>query len=181
MDHSAHTSSVLEMAWWGFVVAAVVPGLLWLGRRNPLWERVSVPPGLSLPLFVLLHGWVMLGDQMGLAPAGGGHVAEPLLVVGAVLFWVPVVNRTRHRLGDPGRCLYLFGAGPLLDLPALGVIAAGHSAEGIAMIVGMLPLGFAAAYITWSWVHREERLESLRDPFALPERDDGGGAEPVVR
>ncbi|MEU7058032.1 hypothetical protein [Streptomyces sp. NPDC046197] len=65
---------------------------------------------------------------------------------------------TRHRLGDVGRCLYLFLAAPLLDLPALGVIAAGRSTEGLAMIVAMLPIGIMAAVTTWSWVNRGERL-----------------------
>lgn len=55
------------------------------------------------------------------------------------------------------KCLYLYCAAPLLDLPAVCVVAAGRSAEGISMIVGMLPVGVAAAAVTWSWVNREER------------------------
>ncbi|GAA2922920.1 hypothetical protein [Streptomyces mexicanus] len=65
----------------------------------------------------------------------------PVLPVAAVLFWIPVLAPTRHRLDDAGRCLYLFLAAPLLDLPAVAVIAVGRPAEGIAMIVGMLPVG----------------------------------------
>ncbi|MFB9351953.1 hypothetical protein ACFFUA_31835 [Streptomyces heliomycini] len=171
MDHSTHTthlSSVAAMAWSGFALAAVVPGLMWLVRRSPLWERVSPPPGVAVPLLVLLHAWAMLGGLVGLAPPAGPFVTEPVLLAGAVLFWVPVVARTRHRLSAPGRCLYLFLAAPLLDLPALGVIAAGHSAEGIAMIVGMLPLGITAAVLTWTWVDREERLAAAADGWALP-------------
>ncbi|MBL1082576.1 hypothetical protein JK359_11385 [Streptomyces actinomycinicus] len=94
---------------------------------------------------------------MNLRPPGGALVTQPLLVVAAVLFWLPVLAPTRHRLDDPARCLYLFLAAPLLDLPAVGVVAAGRSAEGLAMIVGMLPVGIAAAASTWSWVNREER------------------------
>ncbi|MBI0293142.1 hypothetical protein JBE04_01180 [Streptomyces sp. PRKS01-29] len=101
-------------------------------------------------------------------------VSELALLAAAVAFWAPVVARTRHRLSDPGRCLYLFLAVPLLDLPALGVIAAGHSAEGLAMIVGMLPLGIAAAAVTWSWISREERQAADALPLAVRGGDPHG-------
>jgi hypothetical protein len=42
------------------------------------------------------------------------------------------------------------------------------------MIVGMLPLGVAAAAVTWSWVNREER--QAREP-ALPMP----GGDPLAR
>jgi cytochrome c oxidase assembly factor CtaG len=119
---------------------------------------LSLPAAVALPLLVLLHAWAVLGDLVGLRPAGGALLTEPVLLVAALMFWLPVLAHTRHRLSDPGRCLCLFLAAPLLDLPAVGVIAAGHSAEGLAMIVGMLPLGIAAAAVTWSWINREERL-----------------------
>ncbi|MES9522502.1 hypothetical protein [Streptomyces capoamus] len=90
-----------------------------------------------------------------------------VLLGAAVLFWLPAAARTRHRLDDPGRCLYLFLAAPLLDLPAVAVVAAGRTAAGLAMIVGMLPLGVAAAAVTWSWVNREER-EALADAVPGP-------------
>ncbi|MBV7697818.1 hypothetical protein KWI83_19880 [Streptomyces sp. TRM70350] len=93
--------------------------------------------------------------------------SELVLLSAAVTFWVPVVARTRHRLSDTGQCLYLFLAAPLLDIPALGVIAAGHSAEGLAMIVGMLPLGIAAAALTWSWINREERQAADGSPLVV--------------
>ncbi|MFG2681146.1 hypothetical protein [Streptomyces sp. NPDC048392] len=172
MDHSTHAvhlSSVALMACSGLALAAVVPGLVWFSRRSPLWERVSVHPGAALPLLVLLHAWAVLGDVLGTTPAGGHLVTEPVLLAGAVLFWVPAVARTRHRLSDPGRCLYLFLAAPLLDLPALGVIVAGHSAQGIAMIVGMLPLGVIAAALTWTWITREDREDhEARETPPLP-------------
>jgi hypothetical protein len=160
MDHSTHLDtlpSVLAMAWSGFLVAAVVPSLVLLVPRARLWGRVSLPAWAALPLLVVVHAWSVLGDPAGLAPPGGAWVTEPLLLAAAVLFWLPVTTRTRHRLSEPGRCLYLFLAAPLLDLPALGVIAAGHSAQGLAMIVGMLPLAVSAAAVTWWWVIREER------------------------
>ncbi|GEC05350.1 hypothetical protein SSP24_30050 [Streptomyces spinoverrucosus] len=155
--HGTHLSSVAAMALSGLVPTAVVPGVMSLVGRAPLWERVSLPPGVALPLLVLLHAWVVLADLVHPLPAAVTLGSELVLLSAAVTFWVPVVAYTRHRLSDPGRCLYLFLAAPLLDLPALGVIAAGHSAEGVAMIVGMLPLGIAAAALTWSWILREER------------------------
>ncbi|WP_413811069.1 hypothetical protein [Streptomyces sp. OE57] len=177
MDHSAHAtqlSSVAAMALSGFALAAVVPGVMWPLRRASLWERVSLPPGVALPLLVLLHGWAMLAGLMRPMPTAVTMVSELLLLPAAVAFWAPVVVRTRHRLSDPGACLYLFLAVPLLDLPVLGVIAAGHSVEGLAMIVGMLPLGIAAAAVTWSWISREERQAADALPLALRGGDPHG-------
>ncbi|MEW2511408.1 hypothetical protein [Streptomyces sp. NPDC046870] len=174
MEHPAH-ASVAAMASSAVLLAAVVPAAVRCLWPSPLWERISVPAGVALPLLVLTHAWAVLGDVVGLAPPGGARVAEPVLLATAVLFWLPAVARTRHRLDDPGRCLYLFLAAPLLDLPAVGMVAAGHSAAGLAMIVGMLPVGVAAAAVTWSWVNREER-EALADPARHP-----GGGDRVVR
>ncbi|MFF4761749.1 haloacid dehalogenase type II [Streptomyces sp. NPDC001292] len=70
---------------------------------------------------------------------------------------------SRGERSDPGRCLYLFPAAPLLDLPAVGVVAAGRPADGLAMITGMLPVGITVAAVTWSWVNREER-RAVNDP-----------------
>jgi hypothetical protein len=176
VDHSAplsSLSSVAAMAWSGLLVAAVVPATVRLLRRSPLWERISLPATVALPALVLLHAWAVLGDAVGLRPPGGAWVKEPALLLAAVLFWLPVVAGTRHRLSDPGRCLYLFLAAPLLDLPAVGVVAAGHMPEGLTMIVAMLPLGVIAAATTWSWVNREER-EAGPDPYAR-------GGDPVTR
>lgn len=171
MDHSGHGThllSVAAIAWSGFALTVLVPGVVGVTCGCRLWERVSLPPGLALPLLVLLHAWVMLGRAAGLTPAVSPFLTETVLLAAAVPFWVPVVARTRHRLGEAGRCLYLYLAAPLLDLPALGVIAAGHSAEGIAMIVTMLPLSITAAVLTWTWVNREERLASAADRPVLP-------------
>ncbi|MEU2223468.1 hypothetical protein [Streptomyces sp. NPDC018347] len=148
---------VAAMAWPAVLVSVVVPAVVRLLRRSPLWERVSVPAAVALPVTVLVHAWTVLGRLPDPQPPGGPWVTEPALLAAAVLFWVPVAARTRHRLDGPGRCLYLFLAAPLLDLPAVGAVAAGHTAAGLAMVVGMLPVGVTAAASTWSWVNREER------------------------
>ncbi|MGW0495997.1 hypothetical protein ACWD0Z_11345 [Streptomyces sp. NPDC003007] len=176
MDHSTHGTqlpAVAMMAVSGLVLAAVVPGVVRLTRRAPLWQRVSLPPGLALPLLVLVHAWVVLADLVLPLPIGVTVASEAALLLAAFVFWVPAIARTRHRLSDPGRCLYLFLAAPLLDIPALGVIASGHQAEGLAMIVGMLPLAIAAAVVTWSWIQREERQAVDALPLALRGGDPG--------
>ena len=170
MDHSphmTHLSSVAPMALGGLTLVAVVPGVMWPARRAPLWERVSLPPGVALPALVVLHAWSVLADLLHPMSAAVTAVSELVLLTAAVTFWVPVVARTRHRLSDPGRCLYLFLAAPLLDLPVLGLIATGRSAEGLAMMVGMLPLGIAAAALTWSWINREERQAADALPLTV--------------
>ncbi|MEU0221082.1 hypothetical protein ABZ281_41365 [Streptomyces sp. NPDC006265] len=175
MDHSTHgtLSAVVAMAGSGLLLAAVVPGAVRLTRRAPLWQRMSLPPGLALPLLVLVHAWVVLADLVHPLPTGVAVASELVLLLAAFVFWVPVVACTRHRLSDPGRCLYLFLAAPLLDIPALGVIASGRQAEGLAMIVGMLPLGIVAAVATWSWIQREERQAVDALPLAMPGGDPG--------
>jgi hypothetical protein len=84
------------------------------------------------------------------------------LFVAAVWFWLPVVGAA-PRLGPAGRTLYLFLAAPVLDLPALLQIAAGASAAGIAMIVGILPIPLAAVASFVQWTRAEERA-SLDPP-----------------
>ncbi|WP_257585792.1 MULTISPECIES: hypothetical protein [unclassified Streptomyces] len=162
--------SAVGMAWPALLVAVVVPAVVHALRRAPLWERISVPAPLALPLLVLTHAWTVLGDRMSLRPPGGAFPGDVLLTATAVLFWLPVVARTRHRLDDVGRCLYLFLTAPLLDLPAVALVATGDSAGGLTMIVGMLPVGVTAAAVTWSWVNREER-----------EAERQAGGDPVVR
>lgn len=88
--------------------------------------------------------------------AGTSFIAHVALLLGAVLFWAPVVGR-RRRLPDAGRAAYLFIAGPVLDLAGVWLVAQGESAGGLAMIVGMLPIGIAALALTWQWIIREER------------------------
>jgi hypothetical protein len=53
--------------------------------------------------------------------------------------------------------VYLFLAGPLLDLAGVWLVARGDRAGGLAMVVGMLPIGVAALVVTWRWVVGEEK------------------------
>ncbi|MEU3528177.1 hypothetical protein AB0E62_30650 [Streptomyces sp. NPDC038707] len=171
--HPAHTSVVVT-AGPALLVAAAVPAVVHALRRSPLWERTAVPAAVALPLLVLAHAWAVLGDLGVLRPPGGALVTQPVLLGAAVLFWLPVLARTRHRLDDAGRCLYLFLAAPLLDLPVVGVVAAGRPAAGLAMITGMLPLGITAAAVTWAWVNREEREARAASPGPGPAHSANG-------
>ncbi|MFI2435968.1 hypothetical protein [Streptomyces sp. NPDC018693] len=141
------------MAATGLLVSLVVPGLIHATRRSPLWRVLALPWGMALPGFVLLHAAAVLAGPGG---------AEAAVVLAAVWFWLPVLG-TRHRLTDAGRCVYLFLAVPLLDLPAVLVVATGDSAGGLAMIVAMLPIGALAAAVTWRWITAEERRAACPD------------------
>jgi hypothetical protein len=146
------------MAVTGLSVSALVPGTIRATRRNPVWRRLSLPAVVALPFFLLLHAAVTLAHAGAVLPWGPMAWWEAAVVAAAVWFWLPVVG-TRHRLSDPGRCLYLYLSMPLLDLPAVGLIAAGQDAAGLAMVVSMLPVGLAALAVTWRWIHVEEAAE----------------------
>ncbi|MFF5471649.1 hypothetical protein [Streptomyces achromogenes] len=171
--HPAH-ASVAATAGPALLVAAVIPAAVHGLRRSPLGERTAVPAAVALPLLVLTHAWAVLGDLGALRPPGGALVTQPALLAAAVLFWLPVLARTRHRLDDAGRCLYLFLAAPLLDLPAVGIVAAGRPAAGLAMITGMLPVGVTAAAVTWRWINREEREARAASPGPGPAHSANG-------
>ncbi|WP_313896318.1 hypothetical protein [Streptomyces sp. YIM 98790] len=162
-------TGAVTMGAWALFLSAGVPGVLLATRRWAVWPRLAVPAGVSFPLFVLVHAVVVLGMAVpghhGTA-AAARWLPEAALPAACVLFWLPAVGAAagRHRLGGPGRCLYLFLAMPLLDLPAVGLIAAGHAAAGLAMIVGMLPVGLIAAGTTWRWIGDEERDAAARAP-----------------
>ncbi|GAA4874604.1 hypothetical protein [Saccharopolyspora cebuensis] len=143
---------IWHMALMGLVVSALCPaGCAALLRLFPAAEAWTVPGWCALPLFVVLHAVVAVRSEHH-----GGAVGHALLVVGALLFWAPVLG-TRHRLSDPGRTLYLYTALPLLDLAGVWLVAAGRLAGGLAMIAGMLPMGAIAVVITWRWMCREEQ------------------------
>lgn len=153
------TSEILHMGAMGLLTSVVAPVLILLTSRRVPWHRVPAPPLLVLPLFFLLHGAVTVLSTLHHLPSGVDAALHALLLAGAVVFWLPVVGPGHHH-PDALRSVYLFLAGPALDLAAVYVIIVGHSAGGLAMIVGMLPIGFAAIGVTWRWITREERAWS---------------------
>jgi cytochrome c oxidase assembly factor CtaG len=154
MPGMSGASAVAHMAAMGLLVSVLAPALVLLGRGRWLVDRLALPGLVALPAFTVLHAAVTLGlDGLSAASAALGTV---LLLVGAVAFWSPVLGE-RRRLADPARAAYLFIAAPVLDLPAVWLVAEGRVAEGLAMVVGMLPVGGAAIGVTWRWVTMEER------------------------
>ena len=125
---TAHIGHMAHMVLMGLLVSVIAPLLLLaLVRIAPRAERWTVPA-----------------------------VVQLVLLLSAVLFWAPVLG-SRHRLPDAGRTVYLYTAMPLLDLAGVWRVIVGDSAGGLSMIVGMLPMGFAAVVVTWRWINREER------------------------
>lgn len=146
----------VHMAAMGLLVSVLAPAIVLAGRHAVPWHRVPAPALPTLVGFVLLHGAITVFLAQRHVPAlveTGSHL---LLLAGAVVFWLPVLE-PGHRLGDAGRAVYLFLAGPSLDLAAVYLVITGDSAGGIAMIVAMLPVGFAAVGVTWRWISREEQ------------------------
>jgi hypothetical protein len=147
---------MVHMGLMGLLVTAMVPALLLAERGRLGSDRLALPAAVALPGFALLHAAVTLGADGAKVPAPLAASATPALLVGATVFWLPVFGR-RRRLPDAGRAAYLFIAGPVLDLPAVWLVARGQIGGGLAMIVGMLPLGVAAIWVTWRWISTEER------------------------
>ena len=159
------TGGTVDMAVMGALTSVVAPALiLGTGRVLPSWrwDRLAVPAYVVLPVFLVAHaaGTILLGQVDLTAPVA--FTLHAVLLLGAVLFWLPVLG-TRHRLTDPARTAYLFLAAPSLDLGAVWVIASGDSRGGLAMIVAMLPIGLAAVMSTWRWIVREERAAAHGD------------------
>jgi hypothetical protein len=144
----AHVAHMVAM---GLLVGALSPALaMAVARLAPRLDRHAPPPVATFVAFVLLHAAVTIGgDRFGL-------LATAALLVGAVTFWMPVLG-VHRRLGDGGRVLYLFLAMPMLDTAGVWMVAAGDSAGGLAMIVGMLPMAGIAMAITWRWITAEDR------------------------
>jgi hypothetical protein len=154
---------MLHMATMGLVVAVFAPALLVvLIRAFPQLERATVPAAVALPGFVVLHAAVTVFADRGPVPPLLDTAAQVALLVGAMLFWAPVLG-VRRRLPDAGRVVYLYLAIPLLDLAGVWLVAVGDSPGGLSMIVGMLPMGVAAVVLTWNWISREERRAVLAE------------------
>lgn len=152
---TAHIGHMAHMVLMGLLVSVIAPLLLLaLVRIAPRAERWTVPAVVVLPAFVVLHFAVTAWSGRHFSPLTA--VVQLVLLLSAVLFWAPVLG-SRHRLPDAGRTVYLYTAMPLLDLAGVWRVIVGDSAGGLSMIVGMLPMGFAAVVVTWRWINREER------------------------
>jgi cytochrome c oxidase assembly factor CtaG len=168
------TAYMLHMAAMGLLVSVAAPALLLvLTRVAPQLDRWTLPAGAALPGFVALHAAVTVYHHSPAPPLleGTAHLA---LLAGAMLFWAPVLG-VRRRLPDAGRMVYLFAAMPPLDVAGVWLVAVGDSAGGLAMIVGMLPMGVAAVVITWTWISREERRAVLDETAAMADTTTSRG------
>ncbi|MCE0767113.1 cytochrome c oxidase assembly protein [Pseudonocardia kujensis] len=137
---------VAQMATDGLLVSVLAPLLLLLLRALGV-EPPTLPAPVAAPAFVLLHAAVTL------LPALTG-IAPILLLAGGVLFWAPVLGH--RRLSPAGRIVYLFATMPALDLPGVWLVARGDGPGGIAMVVGMLPIGLTALALAVGWARAEE-------------------------
>lgn len=128
-------------------------------------------PFLPVAALFLLH--LLVTAQMIAAdwPLWAVAAVRLALFVAALWFWLPVVG-SAPRLDPARRTLYLFLAGPVLDLPALLQVDTGAPGAGIAMIAGMLPIPLAAVASFSSWMRAEERAASMlwegRDRVSTP-------------
>lgn len=148
-----------DVAGWvvsGAVVSVVAPAMLLGTRRWIRWDALALPAVPALVGFVLLHAAVTFALTRH-PPAGVWLALHVPLLVGAVVYWLPVLG-TRRRLPDALRVLYLFLSAPPLDLSGVLVVILGDSAGGVGMIVGMLPAGLAAVAVTWQWISTEDDL-----------------------
>lgn len=161
----------------GGIAMMVVPGLAACGAvpvvlraAGTRLARWPVPPAWAgWAGFVAVHALITVGEA---AVRPGPSARVPLtavLVCAAVPFWLPVLH-PRRRLGDAGRCLYLYLAGPALDLPSIAVLARGDALGGILMTTSMLPVAFGALGVTWRWISREEWAASAAREPASPVR-----------
>jgi cytochrome c oxidase assembly factor CtaG len=142
---------VLDMAAMGLLVSALAP-LLLVGLRIalPPLEPPAPPAAGALAGFVVLHAAMTFGLLRPLDTA-----APIVLLLGALVFWAPVLGS--RRLPPAHRIVYLFAAMPSLDLPGVWLVARGDGPGGIAMILGMLPIGLLAVVQLWRWATAEER------------------------
>lgn len=167
MNGAGAASGIAEAATMGVAMAIVAPllALYFSGRIGVIVRALSRHPALVLAALVGDHAALMAAMTGAWSPAWLTGLLRILLIVLAVAFWLPVVDRA-NGLSDAARVVYLFVAGPLLDLPALYLIAAGRTEAGLAMIVTMLPIPLAAVAAMYAWMRREEREQRGDQPSA---------------
>jgi hypothetical protein len=144
------------MAGVGLITSVLAPAVVLLTADAALWRRVTLPAAVTLGGFVVLHAAITIAMTLR-PPMLVMALAKPVLLAGAVLFWLPMLGPGHRRLSGPGRSLYLFLAPPSLDLAAVYVVGSGDPRGGLAMIVAMLPIGVTAIVVTWQWIAGEER------------------------
>jgi cytochrome c oxidase assembly factor CtaG len=156
------TGEIVHMASMGLLTSVVAPGIVLATRGSARWRRVPAPPMLVLPLFLILHAAVTVLMGMRDLPDLADLCLHAVLLVGAVVFWLPVLVPAPG-FPEAGRGVYLFLAAPSLDLAGVYLVIIGQEPGGLAMIVGMLPLCLAAVVVTWRWIAREERLAARQE------------------
>jgi hypothetical protein len=152
-----HTG-VVGPALMGLLTSVVAPVIVLAVRRHrrpPARPRPWLATGVLLGFAVLHAATVLLVGPA--TPLGADLAVHAVLLAGAVVFWLPVLSHGSLRLPDAGRAVYLFLACPLLDTAALALVVRGDEPAGIAMIVGMLPIGVGAIVLTVRWIAAEER------------------------
>lgn len=164
----------VHMLLMGLLVSVAPPAVILATRRYYHWRPLSAPAWIALPAFVVMHGAIMLTmDRIESRPLLS-YPIHTVLFLGAVMFWLPVLGHVR-RLTDAGRCVYLFIAAPTLDLAGVVMVAQGNAIGGLAMIVGMLPIGLITVWLTWRWVVDDERSVRASEVLAAAHRVQGAG------
>ncbi|HET6877614.1 MAG TPA: hypothetical protein VFH38_08810 [Jatrophihabitans sp.] len=156
----------VHMVLMGAITAVLAPAIVLATRSRFDWYWLSFPAAVVLPVFAVAHTALMLVMdplEQRLVPNLLVHGA---LLVGSIAFWLPVFGR-HHRLSDGERCVYLFIGCPALDIAGAFLVAQGNSVGGLAMIVGMLPIGFAALWLSWQWIRDDERAVQAREVAGL--------------
>ncbi len=162
--HAMHTG-IVGPAVMGLITSVLAPLLVLAGHRLRPTVTARVPPSRPRPwraagilvVFAVVHAVTVLAVGPGTDP-GVGLALHAVVLAGAVVLWLPVLGRGSTRLPEAGRSIYLFLACPVLDTAALALVVRGDEPAGIAMIVGMLPMGLVAIVLTLRWVAAEERV-----------------------
>lgn len=155
MHHAGQgVGHVIAMA---VVVCAAAPAAVWLARRTGKGTPLDRTPSLmALLAFVVVHD-VTMAWMVSRNPSSVTDVAAHVLLgLGAVQFWAPVIG---GRLRPAAKVVYLFGASMGLDFTAIYLIAIGYSLAGVSMVMLMLPVPFAGAYVLTRWAVTEERAQ----------------------
>jgi len=144
----------LHMVAHSLITSVVAPVLV-------LAFRGSAPRVRPLAAWVLFVGtlWALnvprVLDWITTRPAAY-VVAGVVVLAVSFVFWAPVLGRRRSLRGLVAGA-YLIAAGMATDLIGAWYMAMGETAAGVAMVVGMIPLGVAAVVLMWSGLVDEER------------------------